>query len=543
MLSVLGFIAILAPLVVFHEFGHYIFARLFRVKAEVFSVGFGPRLWSRQWGETEVRISAIPLGGYVKLLGEEPGIELSDEDKKRALHKQAAWKRFLIFFGGPFFNFILAILIFMVILLIGEPQVGTRIARVAPGSDAEQAGFQVGDRITAVEGAPVRFYNQIALTINETVGKPLRFEVERGVPPVKMELVATPQPESGYSIYGEEKEVGAIHGLSPSPRAMLAGVSDPKSPAWIAGIRTGDWILSANSSAITNWESFEVLYSALPAGGVFVLEVGPQAGPARATVQFTKSKPGSSMADEWGLHSAELFVEELVEGAPAQTAGILAQDRLVSVGGKAVNSFSELRSEIQAQSEAQGKIALIWESAGEMKQISIVPQGRLIRDPSLRQKTEYTIGVKPFVAFADPEMLIERVWNPFILAYRGTEKMLIFSWRNLVSIGKMFSGDVSIKTLGGPILIGKIAGDSLERGLISFLNMMAILSVGLGILNVLPIPVLDGGHLLLLMIEVIRGKPLSIQQMELVQQVGLTLILVLMAIVMKNDLTRLPLFN
>jgi regulator of sigma E protease len=140
-------------------------------------------------------------------------------------------------------------------------------------------------------------------------------------------------------------------------------------------------------------------------------------------------------------------------------------------------------------------------------------------------------------------VITERIWNPFVLVAQGTIRMVDYTWRNLVSIWKMVTGSVSVATLGGPILIGKIAGDSLERGLIPFLNNMAILSVGLGILNILPIPVLDGGHLLLLLIEVFRRRPLSVRQIEIVQQVGLSLIVLLMVVVMRNDLARLPIFN
>src|SRR5690348_3870657 len=117
--SILGFLIILGPLVVVHEFGHYIFARIFGVKAEIFSIGFGPVLWRKQLGETELRISAIPLGGFVKLLGEDRDAELSAAEQKRALHRQAAWKRFFIFFGGPLFNFLFAIVVFMAMLAVG----------------------------------------------------------------------------------------------------------------------------------------------------------------------------------------------------------------------------------------------------------------------------------------------------------------------------------------------------------------------------------------------------------------------------------------
>src|SRR5687767_3717079 len=152
MLSVLGFFIILGPLVIVHEFGHYIFARIFGVKAEIFSLGFGPVLAKKQIGETEWRLSAIPMGGFVKLLGEDRDQPLPPELQNRALGRQEPWKRFFIFAGGPLFNFLFAIVIFMVILVIGEPQMASVIGRVVKGSPAAVAGFQSGDRIVAVNG-------------------------------------------------------------------------------------------------------------------------------------------------------------------------------------------------------------------------------------------------------------------------------------------------------------------------------------------------------------------------------------------------------
>ena len=145
MLSILGFLVILGPLVIVHEFGHYTFARIFGVKAEIFSLGFGPKLWSKVIGETEWRVSMIPMGGYVKLMGEDPSAQAGEiparRAQARALHKQPAWKRFFIFFGGPFFNFIFAALIFMATLAIGEPQPASVVGRVVEGSLAQKEGL------------------------------------------------------------------------------------------------------------------------------------------------------------------------------------------------------------------------------------------------------------------------------------------------------------------------------------------------------------------------------------------------------------------
>lgn len=229
MLSVFGFLIILGPLVVFHEFGHYIFARLFNVKAEIFSVGFGPRLWAKQLGETELRISAIPLGGYVKLLGEDREAPLPPEEAKRALHRQEPWKRFFIFFGGPLFNFILATLVFMVILVVGEPQPANVIGRVVRGSQAALAGFKSGDRINSIQGKPVVKYEEILTIIRENPSKTLEFDVTHNGPSsnsghTSQKITVTPTSEKGYSIYGEATAIGEIDGISAYGRGLEAGV-------------------------------------------------------------------------------------------------------------------------------------------------------------------------------------------------------------------------------------------------------------------------------------------------------------------------------
>ena len=183
-----------------------------------------------------------------------------------------------------------------------------------------------------------------------------------------------------------------------------------------------------------------------------------------------------------------------------------------------------------------------WERDGRVFSETVQPTATVVRDPILNKVTQYTVGVAPMLELGAPETYVERIWNPAVLLYKATERMVVFIWRNLVAIQKMLTGDVSVSTLGGPIMIGKIAGESLTRGLTAFLSTMAILSIGLGVLNLLPVPVLDGGHLLLLGIEMIRGKPLTMKTMEIIQLVGLSLILLLMAVVLKNDFARLTYF-
>lgn len=549
MLSVLGFIVILGPLVIVHEFGHFIFAKIFGVKAEIFSVGFGPKLWSRQYGETEFRVSAIPLGGYVKLFGEERDSELSPEDKKRALQFQAPWKRFFIFFGGPLFNFLFAIVIFMAILVIGEPQMASTIGRVVRGSEAEKAGLQSGDRIVAIDDQAVRLYEEVIHKINESPGRALTFKVVRQNlgsqnESVEKNLNLTPSIQKGFSVYGEATDVGEVRGMLPAARAPQVGVSNPNSLAAKAGVQTGFRVKELNGSVISTWENFEDLYAKLPKGASVQLKIESKSDQKILNLEFKKPENSTGfVGEDLGFYSSELFVEKVVPGSPAEAFGLKSGDRLVEVSGDRVQSFFDLRDSVQRSGEKEGKVSVAWEREGKLMTASITPTATSTRDVLLRKTTQYTIGILPMLEWAEPHTVIERVWNPFTLLFKGTERTVVFSWRNLVSIQKMITGDVSVSTLGGPILIGKIAGESLARGLIAFLTTMAILSVGLGVLNVLPIPVLDGGHLLLLGIESIRGKPLTIRQMEVIQQVGLSLILLLMVVVLKNDFSRLSIFN
>jgi regulator of sigma E protease len=534
-----GFLLILAPLVVVHEMGHFLFAKLFNVKAEAFSVGFGPVLARWRWGETDFRVSAIPLGGYVKLLGEDPTRELTDAERRRALHMQPPWKRFFIFFGGPLFNFLWAALVFMVMMAIGEPQVASVIGRVIPGSPAAEAGLIAGDRVTAVNGESIQKFEDLVHKVSDHPNSKVGLRVIRDQQ--NLELVVQTNSEDGYSVYGEERQVGAIDGIFASGRGLKLGISDPNSTAGKAGIVTGDTLVRAGDFKPKDWEDLERQWPKLIAGKRDVeLELLTSEN-SKKTVVLKLSK--TKNPNDLGIFASELFIDKVMPDSPAERAMVKAGDRVVAVDGKELQSFLDMRLSIQKGGESAGKVNVLIARGGEQKVFEISPNATAERDPTLKKRMQYTIGVMPVVSIVEPEMIVERISNPLLLAFRGFERMLDLSWKNLVSIGKMFVGEVSVKSLGGPILIGKLAGDSLSRGLMDFLRMMAILSIGLGVLNILPVPVLDGGHILLLGLEVVRGKALSMKQIEVVQKVGFAAIMALMVIVMRNDLSRLPIFN
>ena len=562
--GIIGFLFILAPLVIVHEFGHFLFARLFNVKVLAFSVGFGKVIWHSKKGETDWRVSLIPLGGYVKLLGEDSETELSPEDQKRALNNQEPWKRFLIYLGGPLFNFIWAALVFMAILVIGEPQTSSVLNRVLYGSAAEQAGFRSGDRILSINDEKMNRFFDLMLKIEETPGKELTFLVERPSENRTFEIRTTPESRSDLTIYGERKAIGKIPGIEDRRRPFFArdtkvGISDPQSIAGQAGFRTGDRIVEFAGEKVAKWEEIVRVFRGLPIGSEVVIQVEREHSPSTTEQPIEQKKtPGSKGSSErlefalkktqdrplprmeWGLHSSELFISQTIADSPAEAAGLLRGDRMVSINGEPLFSFYDLTQHINhfGASEA-GIVQVKVERDGKLQEYAIKPNASSERGVLLDKVTRYTIGVAPMLHYTRPDSVTVRIWNPFVLAYEGTKRMLTISYMNLVSVLKLISGSVSIATLGGPIAIGKIAGESIELGLITFLIRMAQLSVGLGILNLLPIPVLDGGHIMLLGVEAIRRKPLSVRQLAIFHQVGLLIILSLMAFVIKNDITRL----
>ena len=547
MLSILGFILVLIPLVIVHEFGHFFFAKLFNVRADAFSVGFGPVLYARKFGETDFRISAIPLGGYVKLLGEDPTSELSPEDQKRALHHQAPWKRFFIFFGGPLFNFLWAIVVFMTMMAIGEPQMSTKIGRILHGSAAESAGLVAGDKIVAIDGESVIKLEDLMVKLSEKPNREVTLKLEHDGQAAARELKIKTGSEEGFSVYGEKKQVGTIDGFIPNARMTKVGVSNPDSAAAKAGFQIGDEISAINGQKVETFEQLEEGYqswkikSDMTVKNPVTFDVKKASGGiAKITLQPNYS---GDLGKDFGLYSSELFVEQAMPDTPAIKAGIQKGDRLLLVNGVPMRSFFELRMGIQKSGEDQGKVTIAVERAGKPLSFEIVPQVSTERDPMLKKMKQFTIGVMPVPSMFEADTIKEQIWNPFKLLYLGTARMFDLTAKNLISIGKMVQGQVSVKSLGGPILIGKLAGESMGRGIIDFLKMMGILSIGLGVLNILPIPVLDGGHIVLLGIEAIRGKSLSLKQIEVAQQVGLVFILLIMVVVMKNDISRLPIFN
>ena len=440
-----SFAVVLGVLVVFHELGHYIVARLCGVRILRFSVGFGRVLWSRRFGadRTEWALSMVPLGGYVKMLDEREG-SVAAADLPRAFNRQGVWKRVAIVAAGPLANLLLAVLVFAGTYIAGVPGQKALMAAAPAASAAADAGIRTGDLVIGVEGEPVRSLQD------------LRWRIA--------------------------KAQGADH-----VTLRVARADGSQADATLA--------LSALDEAA--WE------------GNFMALLG------------LRADLGAPLVDA------------VVAGKPAARAGVAAGDRIVAIDGIPVRSPAEAAAITNAhpgtpitlhvtRAAVEIDIALTPEASEvDGKRVGIAGL-RLKVDPAVLQRV--TISVRYGVGGAIVE------------GARRTGELTAFT---LKMLGRIVIGSASVKNISGPITLADYAGQSARGGLQSFASFIALVSISLGVLNLLPVPLLDGGHLLYYFAEFIKGAPISDRAFEVGQRIGMTILALLMTLALFNDVSRL----
>jgi regulator of sigma E protease len=248
-------VVLLGGLIFFHELGHYLVAKFFNVRVEVFSLGFGKKIFSRTVGETEYCISLVPLGGYVKLMGDDPFKGVPPEDADRAFSTQKLYKRFFVVAAGPIFNLVLAYALFAVVFWFGQPAESTRLGSVVVNSSAWSSGLRAGDHILSIDGKQLITWKEMEEALKFQTGKTVDLEIERG--PEKLHFNYTVEKTRSRNPYGEEEDAGGIKGASQYPVQSVVGISNPKSPAFIAGLRTGDLITKIETRSVDSWEEMK----------------------------------------------------------------------------------------------------------------------------------------------------------------------------------------------------------------------------------------------------------------------------------------------
>ena len=376
--------------------------------------------------------------------------------------------------------------------------------------------------------------------------------VQRGSEMLKIPVVISRVQKK--NIYGENELVGGIKGIGMSPLEAMVGVSNAESPAYVAGIRSGDVITKVGNQTVQEYgELNEVFESQWNEGQPITVTVNrfgekdsDQKHPQKLSFTLVlpaKPKPNDrtplGVTQMLGLYPSELLVQQVSSGSPAEHAGLAPGDRIVKMGDIPIYNFESIVDLVQEFGKGGKTIKLEIERQGQPVLLSAKPVVTTQEDPLTRQKVEkYMLGFAPKTAFQEPEMVTLQYRNSDLFKVAFDETALLTS-RMVVSIWKLLAGHISVKNIGGPVLIASVAGRSLDAGIIPFLQMMALISINLFLLNLFPIPVLDGGHLLFFMVEGIKGKPVSVRTMEIANQLGMAVILLLVGLTLFNDISRI----
>ena len=550
--SLFPFFILLGVLVFIHELGHFIVARWCKVRVEVFSLGFGKKILKWKKGDTLYCISLLPLGGYVKMFmfGHEYNQEISEKDKAVAFVYKKLWQRTLIVLAGPMMNFFLAILLFAGLSMVfGEKKIKPLVGEVASSSVASKAGFQYGDQILSVNGQVVTSVQEAEAVIFQNSHKMLDIKVKDSAGKIQTKKVLSDVGE-GTSKWGFLEKGGVVEGLSFSAPASIIGMVDPLSPAGQLGLKTFDKIVSVNGTQIKTRKDFlnSLNLSSLP----WEIQVQREREPALIKVTMDKQNLSSKqvaskgllkeglakedLAKVLGFYPHDLFIAGVQKKGAADRAGLKKGDFIFKVNGERVVNWSNFVSKVQGFKPEQGSLKVEVKREGKVQSVALQPEikKRLVHGI---EQVDYMVGI--FIqspSFFVGESYVEKEKNLFKALGTGVGDTFHYCGMMGVFIKKLITGDISKKTLGGPIAIGRAAYNSYSYGLEYFFKIMAILSVQLFVLNMLPIPILDGGHLFFYLIEFFNKAPLSMKKMMVVQQIGFVFILFLLLFTTFNDL-------
>jgi len=536
-----AFVILLSVLIFVHELGHFLVAKACGVRILKFSLGFGPPIgigrfrlaWKR--GPTEYVVAWIPLGGFVKMLGEHPDEE---EDPEACAHPgetlgaKSLWQKLAIVFAGPAMNLLLPVFIFAGMQAVGLSRADAVIGLVEAGSPAEAAGLLPGDRVTALDGKPVLWWSDLAEGLRASPRRELELSYEREGRAAELRFAVGAR--EGFDAYGELVEVGWA-GLGHSRPSALLGILDPRAAGQAAGLRSGDRVTALAGQPIEDWYGLRDAYAGAEAGSSvpFAVERGPRDD--FETLHIEVPALGSLAA--LGVVRANALISAVEPGKPAARAGLEKEDLILEYDGKPVTYFASFA---RAVSTSQGReIPLVYARDGESHRIMIAAEPIPTDTGFGIEETRYRIGISGEEALVVGSVATDRERNPLVSLPQAVEMTVHITRVFMVGIGKLVTGEVSSRNLAGPIGIAQIAGEAYRRGWETYLRIMVLISINLGILNLLPIPVLDGGQAMLFLVEGIKRSPLSLRTKLAVQQIGITMLILLMGLAFWNDLSRL----
>lgn len=580
MLTVVAFLVLLGVLITVHELGHFLVAKACGVRVLTFSIGFGPRLFGFTRGETEYRVSVLPLGGYVRMYGDDANEEIPVEERHRAFLTQPFLKKSAIAVAGPAANFILPVVLFVALFVGVRSEAAAVLGTVVPGEAAAIAGLRSGDRVVAIDGTSVNRYAELQKYVEPRAGVPIRLTIERDG--TRQDVQVTPRASPSPTIFDASRSLGRL--------GVIAGVKLPvvtalaESPAGRAGIRDLDRIQAVNGTPVRDEAA---LFAALDAGGDEVrLEVvaaerrsdsadratgtdddGTAAAQTRLiTLTRDESSPPPRVvydrfgvtADElaplapridataaaavqvledarrrFGLGSIDGRVAHVAPGTVAAEKGLQAErDHIIAVDGKRLASPTDLENALRADPDGIHVVAIVGAEGARTLAFRMLPA------PERQLAGIKVFGVALSAAYGDIEE-VQRHIGPAEavgLAVQETRGLVVDVFRGF---SMLFTGKVGLESLGGPITIAKMSGQAAELGVEHFIRLMGLISVNLAIINLMPVPVLDGGHLLMFTIELVTRRRMSVETRLKITKVGLILVGMLMLIAVGNDILGL----
>ena len=545
-MDLLYFALLCSVLIFVHELGHFVWAKIFGVKVLTFSIGFGPKILRIRGRETEYCVGILPLGGFVKMLEETRQEPVLPEDRKRTFEAQALWKRVIIVMAGPAMNVIFPVLLYFAVF-VGETRfLPPTVGIVLPGHPAE-GKLREGDRVLAINGERITTFAELHRIVAGSPNKELALKIFRDNE--QMEVVVIPKEEVIKKPLEIVDRVGEI-GVSPSRPAAVVGVSRPDSPAYRAGLRTFDLVTEVRGRPVKTFADLDVLLrdnhgETVPVTYLRPVEVAADHGGFGGLADFAVYESGvaaltpepghGDLASRTGLDPADLYVAHVPEGSAEWKAELRPGDRILEVDQVEVTAWSMLVERLMATPDRAH--TLTWLRAGQRKSGTVQLRREDYLDEYRQHRPRFFVRVTNW----SPNVLEPYVESPSRFRYALTsavEETYDVVRFLVVGIVRIMQGKVSVSTLGGPITVYDVVGEEGQKGVSYFVWAMAVISINLGLVNLLPIPVLDGGHLLFFLFEAVLRRPLPLRVREIASLAGLIFLIALMGVAFKNDVER-----
>lgn len=516
---ILAIVFLIALLIFVHELGHFLIGRLCGIGVETFSIGFGPKMFSFTHNNTVYQVAWLPLGGYVKFAGVLPNEEVAEIHRGKEMYLASKTRRALTIAAGPVANFLLAVVIYTILGMAGLEHAPSVVGTVRPDSPAARSGLQAGDHIIAIDGEALTRWDELRDHIAAAPQQRLQLTVQRQQQ--KLQLTLVPDDEDGRGMAG----VGLDY-----EKAIIA-VPHPDTIAAQQGLQRGDEItavqVEGETTAITTFTQLRNFFAAVPPDTTVYLRLQRD---GKEEAAFIPPQPDMSLA-QLGIASALLTVATVEPPALA----LQPNDHIIAVGEQHINDVYDLGTALREQQHPTVVFTVIRD--GKTQQLDVALEEHITQRVEGAVKI-YTLPATFVGTMFRPPAIIERYPNPLYAMGFGVRETFDKSALVLSSLFGLFTGDVPLKALGGPIMIAKVAGDSAKAGWKIFCMTMAIISINLGLINLFPIPVLDGGQLVMVGMECVRRRRLSMSTIENYQRVGFVMVMCLVVLAFYNDLSR-----